>query len=124
MRPCPKCGKRVGDDDVACWYCLSFPIVSNIRERFQEYLRTHPITIKTTFPKEITMSHDKNGTELKKGDIVAIHFHVEEVFGDSDACNVNLRSTINMPAGDQPLKLAAVNTKQTVLLTSALRHQD
>lgn len=44
------------------------------------------------------MSHDRNGTLLKRGDIVTVEFFIKELYPGEDYCNVTLVST----AGRKP----------------------
>lgn len=67
------------------------------------------------------MSHDKNGTLLKAGDIVTVEFEVTGVFQDADPnfCNCNLKSVLPMPGNGVHSTLSAINTKQVLLVNRA-----
>lgn len=60
------------------------------RHRFGWDGRAVPIAPDPT--EDELMPHDKNGTELKAGDVVTIAFTVEEVSANADHCNVKTRT--------------------------------
>lgn len=63
------------------------------------------------------MPHDKNGKELKSGDIVTMKFKVVEVYKGEEACNLNLESVEKMYPYEYGSQ-AMVNTKQVELVTA------
>lgn len=65
------------------------------------------------------MSHDKNGTPIKAGDIVTVEFEVKQVSPDGEFCNCTLESTIPMPGNGVPTTLGAINAKQVLLVQKA-----
>lgn len=64
------------------------------------------------------MSHDKNGTPIKAGDIVTVEFEVKEVSATEDYCNCKSETVIPMFPGTQPL-VVWFNAKQVLLTRKA-----
>lgn len=63
--------------------------------------------------------HDRNGTELKKGDVVALEGVVEELTGGEDYCNVSIRCTSNVRPNPTRFDLHTVNTNELYLVKRA-----
>jgi len=60
--------------------------------------------------------HDRNGNEIKLGQIVKIDFVVTALYGESDYCNVRLESVHPMPGNGTYICESAVNTKQVEIV--------
>lgn len=61
------------------------------------------------------MSHDKNGTLIKVGDIVLIECQVKEIAGDENYCCLNVETVLPMPANGYKNYISALSTKQVLL---------
>lgn len=64
--------------------------------------------------------HDRNGTPVKKGDVVLIQARIKDVTGGVDYCNATLE--IGFEAEHGPANITGsvtVNTRQTLLFESA-----
>lgn len=59
--------------------------------------------------------HDKNGTELKKGDVVLIPAVITELSGGEDFCNVSLESVHGRRPDGCKEYFGAINTGVLVL---------
>lgn len=66
------------------------------------------------------MPHDKNGRELKEGDIVNMQFKVREVSQLENYCNCSLESVLPLYPGNGSTVLSGVNTRQVELFESAV----
>ncbi len=60
------------------------------------------------------MPHDKNGVELKTGDVVTMEFVVKDVYPNVEYCSITLESVEPLYPGDVKTTLMSVNTKQIV----------
>lgn len=70
--------------------------------------------VEKQFIKELSM-HDKNGTELKVGDVVLIQARIKDLSATEDYCNCTLE-TIHARRPDSKAEvIAAINTAVTVL---------
>jgi hypothetical protein len=65
------------------------------------------------------MSHDKNGTPIKAGDLVVVECKVVSVTPDQDFCNLTLESLLAMPGNGVKMTIAAINAKQVLLTQKA-----
>ena len=65
------------------------------------------------------MSHDKNGTPIKAGDLVTVECVIESVSADQDFCNLSLKTVEVMPGNSLPTSIAAINAKQVLLISKA-----
>jgi hypothetical protein len=54
--------------------------------------------------------HDRNGTPLKKGDIVTITAEITELNGTPDYCNVSLRTVAGRRPDGEKEHIGAINT--------------
>ncbi len=61
------------------------------------------------------MSHDKNGTLLKVGDIVTLELEVESISGDENFCSMSGKTTLVMPGNQLHSFIYAISTRQVVL---------
>lgn len=64
--------------------------------------------------------HDRNGTPVKKGDIVVIKARIKDVTGGVDYCNATLE--VGYEAEHGPANVTGsivVNTRQTLLLETS-----
>lgn len=59
--------------------------------------------------------HDKNGTELKKGDVVLVPAVVTELHGGEDFCNVTLQTVHARRPDGLKETVSAINTGVVVL---------
>jgi hypothetical protein len=59
--------------------------------------------------------HDRNGTELKVGDVVNITCVIEELHPGDDYCNVSLETIYGRRPDNQPERISAINTAVLVL---------
>lgn len=59
--------------------------------------------------------HDRNGTPLKKGDVVLIPAVVTELHGGEDYCNVTVESVHARRPDGLKERISAINTGVTVL---------
>ena len=59
--------------------------------------------------------HDKNGTPLKKGDVVTITAEITELSATDEYCNVTLRTVDGRRPDNQPETIHAINTGVVVL---------
>jgi len=62
------------------------------------------------------MSHDKNGTLLKVGDIVTMEMEVKSISGDENFCCLDAETTIAMPGNGLKNRVYALSTKQVLLV--------
>lgn len=60
--------------------------------------------------------HDRNGTLLKKGDIVILEGVIEELTGGEDYCNVTIKATGNVRPNPTRFDLHTVNTGEVCLV--------
>lgn len=60
--------------------------------------------------------HDKNGTELKKGDVVLVEAVIVELSTQEDFCNVSLETTAGRRPDGQKERISAINTGVLTLL--------
>lgn len=58
------------------------------------------------------MPQDKNGTELKTGDVVTMEFVVKYVYLGVEYSNITLESVESLYPGETKTMLTSVNTKQ------------
>ncbi len=63
--------------------------------------------------------HDKNGTPLKKGDIVTITAEITELSATEEYCNVTLKTVDGRRPDGQPETIHAINTGVMVLQARA-----
>lgn len=63
--------------------------------------------------------HDRNGVELKKGDIVFIPAVINSLTGGEDCCNVSLVSVLGRRPDGQKEQIYAINTGVMVLYERA-----
>lgn len=64
--------------------------------------------------------HDKNGTPIKKGDVVLVEALIVETYATPDYCNVQLRIGYDKPHGaDNVVSGVTLNAKQVLLLKKA-----
>nr|WP_298685201.1 hypothetical protein [uncultured Dongia sp.] len=63
--------------------------------------------------------HDKNGTPLKKGDVVMIPAVVTEVSATEEFCNVSLETIHGRRPDGAKERISAINTAVTILHESA-----
>lgn len=59
--------------------------------------------------------HDKNGTELKQGDIVLVPMKINHLNGGEEYCNVDLETVHGRRPDGEKERLSAVNTGVLVL---------
>lgn len=59
------------------------------------------------------MPHDKNGVELKVGDIVNVACRIKEIHLTEDFCNVSLEVVERMPP-QRTVSILTLNSKQTI----------
>lgn len=65
--------------------------------------------------------HDRNGTPIKKGDIVMVEALVADTYACEDYCNAQLRIGFEKPHGaDNVTSSVTVNTRQVLLLKRAV----
>lgn len=62
------------------------------------------------------MSHDKNGTLIKPGDIVTLEMEVETISGDENFCCLTGKTTLPMPGNGLKTAIYALSTKQVLLV--------
>lgn len=67
--------------------------------------------------------HDRNGTPLKKGDVVLIPVVITELNGSEDYCNVSLQSVHGRRPDGLKEHFSAINTGVLVLHESAKTEQ-
>lgn len=60
------------------------------------------------------MPHDKNGAELKVGDVVTVEATVKELSTGVEFCNIQLETVDPMYPGNAKTGLGWVNAKQVV----------
>jgi hypothetical protein len=58
------------------------------------------------------MMHDRNGREVKQGDLVCIPARVLSTHASEEYCNADLELEYPMPPYTHKDKLSAINTKQ------------
>jgi hypothetical protein len=63
--------------------------------------------------------HDRNGTELRVGDVVMIEARVTELYAGDDYCNVTLQSVHGRRPDGQKELISSVNTGVLVLIDRA-----
>lgn len=61
------------------------------------------------------MSHDKNGTLIKIGDIVLIECEVKNISGDENYCSLDVETILPMPGNGHKNYIGALSTKQVLL---------
>jgi hypothetical protein len=59
--------------------------------------------------------HDRNGTPLKKGDIVTITAEISDLYATEDYCNVQLKTVHGRRPDNTPETIGAINTGVLVL---------
>lgn len=65
------------------------------------------------------MSHDKNGTPIKAGDIVTLELEVKSINGDENYCCLEAETTLAMPGNGLKNQIHALSTKQVLLVQKA-----
>jgi hypothetical protein len=65
------------------------------------------------------MSHDKNGTLIKAGDIVTLELEVKSISGDENFCCLEAETTLVMPGNGLKNQIHALSTKQVLLAKKA-----
>jgi hypothetical protein len=62
--------------------------------------------------------HDRNGTPLQVGDVVAVEMRVVECYASADYCNVKLEYGFGAEHGPANVtgSISSINTRQTLLL--------
>jgi hypothetical protein len=63
--------------------------------------------------------HDRNGTSLKKGDIVTITAEITQLYETEEFCNVSLRTVDGRRPDNSPETISAINTGVLVLQSRA-----